>query len=280
MARARKSGKLWLVVNEASGSNDQAAVEMVSGALQPDRLIRVPGDDAPDAAALKAAGIDTIAIFTGDGTANSVIGGASDWDGHLLMLPGGTTNLLSRALHGEATAGEILARYAAGELTIWSRQLIRCSQGAAHSEILVGPGAAWSDVRETLREGDVAGLAVSAAEAIQRSAGGSMVQLIQPRLGREEGYPAIRLSAAAAAMVVDGYCANSIADFLRQGVALLKRDFREGPHDELGQHRAIVCRSEEPVDLMIDGERRTGAREERIEMVPCAIRFLASQPAA
>ena len=61
--------------------------------------------------------------------------------------------------------------------------------------------------------------------------------------------------------------AETIADYARQGVALLRRDFREGPHDELGWHRAIVCRSSDPIELMIDGERATGSCEERFEVV-------------
>lgn len=276
MDKSQEADRLWLVINEASGSNDTAAVEAVTAALKPDRVITVPQDDVPDAAALSAGSVGTLAIFTGDGTANSVIVEAEGWDGRLLMLPGGTTNLLARSLHGEAPADEIIARFAARQMSLQSRELIHCSQGLAHSEIVVGPGAAWSDVRETMREGDVAGLAATAAEAIQRSAGGPMVRLTTPPLGEELGYPAIRLSAANGAMIVDGYSAKSVADYFRQGVALLKRDFREGPHDELGPHPAVVCESEEPIDLMIDGERRVGEPRERVEMVPCTIRFLTS----
>ena len=45
-----------------------------------------------------------------------------------------------------------------------------------------------------------------------------------------------------------------------QGLAILKRDFREGPHDELGRARTVAVRSLEGEDipLMVDGERSEG----------------------
>ena len=77
-------------------------------------------------------------------------------------------------------------------------------------------------------------------------------------------------------MIVDGYGAETMADCAKQGLALLRRDFREGPHEEFGDHRAIVCQSDEPIELMIDGERMTGEREERFEILKCAVEFLAT----
>ena len=77
-------------------------------------------------------------------------------------------------------------------------------------------------------------------------------------------------------MIVDGYVAETAIDYAKHGLALLRRDFREGPHDVLGEHRAVVCRSTEPIELMIDGERMTGERLERFEIRKCEVEFLAT----
>lgn len=77
-------------------------------------------------------------------------------------------------------------------------------------------------------------------------------------------------------MAVQGYGAEDIGDYLKQGVAILKRDFREGPHDELGRHDEIVCRSLEdaPIELMVDGERKEGGAEERFSLAPLDLDLL------
>lgn len=273
--------KIWLVTNSASGSYSEQAVAELTGlfgeaGLGFDRVLTIPNEARPDRGALEAGGVDLLAIFTGDGTVNGVVTGLYGWAGHVLVLPGGTQNLLAKALHGDSDAGRIVAELAAGRATVVRRHLIRTSQGDALCEVLAGPGAKWSDVREAMRDGDLGGMAASLGEAIGQSAGGAPVRLAEPALGKPEGYPAVRVHPAEGQMIVDGYGAETVADYAMQGLALLRRDFREGPHDELGDHPTIECVSAEPIELMIDGERMTGGLRERFEMHECAVEFLAT----
>lgn len=271
----------WLVANGASGSNDDAALDSVIAALiaagsEPARTIDCQTDRLPDRATLERNAVDLLAIFTGDGTANAVITSIEGWGGEVLLLPGGTANLLAKAVQGEGSAEAIVAAFGASELGSVARSCIRCSQGTALVEVLAGPGANWSEVREGLREGALGETAASAVEAVKQSATGPMVVIAQPSVGRESGYPGVRLAPAAGGMSIDAYSADNAADYLRQGIALLKRDFREGPHDELGCHREVLCRSADgsPIALMIDGERRTGGGEERFLLAPLDVNLL------
>lgn len=275
----------WLLVNRASGSNDSDTVvdlveAMVAEGYSPERVVALPADSVPDRAELEEAGVDLLAVFTGDGTVNAALTGLYGWHGQVLVLPGGTQNLFARACHGESTAGEIVRRLGAGELREATRPLIRSSQGDALCEIVAGPGATWSDVREAMREVDLAAIADAFREAVVQSAGGPMVALVDPALGNPEGYPAIRLHPQGDAIAVDGYGAQGLADYARQGLALMRRDFREGPHDELGTHPVVTCRSAAPIELMIDGERVSGEAEERFAVLPCDLRFLVTPAAA
>ncbi|MFC4293891.1 diacylglycerol/lipid kinase family protein [Novosphingobium tardum] len=275
---------LWLLVNNASGSNDPKAIANLEQALahagHPAAVtVALPDDDLPDRAALERAGVDTLAIFAGDGTANAAISGLYGWEGKVLVLPGGTQNLLAKSLHGDATPEVIVADLAAGRLTRVDRLLLRCSQGDALCEIVAGPGAHWSDVRETMRDGDIAEIASSLGEAISQSAAGPMVVVGDPPLGRPEGYAAVRAHLNDGRLVADGYGAQGLADYAKQGVALIRRDFREGPHDELGVQDEVICISEAPIELMIDGERRTGGTRETITTHPCEVAFLSSSTA-
>lgn len=270
----------WLVVNTASGSHSAEAVQQVVSGLSksghaPQRIIRLPGEKLPERAELEAAGVTLLVTFAGDGTANSQITRLHDWAGQLLVLPGGTQNLLAKRLHGAASAEQILAALADGWLEPRRLSMIRTAHGDALCEIVAGPGATWSDVRQMLRGRDVAALATKLAEAIRQSAGGPAVCVVEPALGKPAGYPAIRLSPQDELMAVDGYCAEGLADYARQSVAILRRNFRQGPHDELGTYAQVLCRSHQPIELMIDGERATGSAEERFITALCPVEFLA-----
>lgn len=273
--------KIWLATNSASGSYSEEAVDglvasFAAAGLAIDHVVTIPDEPQPDRASLEAAGVDLLAIYTGDGTVNGVVAGLDGWAGGVLVLPGGTQNLLAKALHDDVDAAGIVAALGEGRAEPVARHLIRTSQGDALCEVLAGPGAKWSDVREAMREGDLGEMAATLGEAIGQSAGGTPVRIVEPPLGKPEGYPAVRVHPAAEMMIVDGYGAETMADYAKQGLALLRRDFREGPHDELGSHPAVVCESDEPIELMIDGERMTGEVRERFEILKCAVEFLAT----
>ena len=82
-------------------------------------------------------------------------------------------------------------------------------------------------------------------------------------MGRADGYAGVRLIPRTGGMEIEGYAAEGLGDYLQHGIAILKRDFREGPHDELGAARSVTCRSlaGHPIALMVDGERSEGASE-------------------
>ena len=282
MSLSSTPAPLWLVVNPASGSNSAEAVRGVTAAFaaagHPAAQVLDVTDGLPERRALEQAGVATLAVFTGDGTINAVATALEGWGGALLPLPGGTANLLARALHGERDAAGIAA--ALPRLVRRRRHCIRTAHGPALAEVLAGPGATWSDVREGLRERDVGEIAGAAVSAIRQSTVGPMVALVAPAIGRAEGYAGIRLAPAADGMAVEGYGAERIGDYLAQGLALLRRNFREGPHEALGAHPSLLCRSLEgaPIPLMIDGERRDGAAEERFSLAPFALDLLGSAP--
>ena len=88
-----------------------------------------------------------------------------------------------------------------------------------------------------------------------------MVAVADPAGGRAEGYAGVRLCPREKGIEIEGYGAEGLGDYLQQGMAILKRDFREGPHDELGMADRVVCQSlqDEPIPLMVDGERSEAA---------------------
>ena len=277
------SAPLWLVANSASGSNDDDALAALVEQLgtvghAAKRVIDGAAEDLPSRVALEQAGVTTLVAFTGDGTVNALLPPLEGWSGQVLVLPGGTTNLLAKILHATCETDAIVAAFAAGRAEVVQRPCVRSSEQMALCEVLAGPGAKWSDVREGLRDRDLAAIASTALEAVKDSAAGAMVQVVQPPLGNAEGYAGVRIVPQTAGLIVDGYRSDGFADYFKQGLALIKRDFREGPHDELGMHAEIRCRSVDgtPIELMFDGERANGSPEERFSLATLAVNLLAT----
>ncbi len=271
-----------LVLNAASGSNtpqgcDTLRAGLVRHGIVLQRSVAVPEDSLPTPRELDEARISLVVIYTGDGTIRSALTGLEGWNGAVLVLPGGTTNLLSKALHGDRPAQDILAELPTMRRT--RRPCIRSDAGTAVIEVLAGPGAKWSDVREGLREGDVAVVASSALEAAQASTVGPAVVLSHPDVGRPEGYSGVRLTPTADGIDVEGYGAETVADYLAQGMALLRRDFRSGPHDDLGPHPLVRCVSagDVPIELMLDGERDRGPAELQFSLAELEVDLLTAR---
>ncbi|MGN6500670.1 MAG: diacylglycerol kinase family protein [Tsuneonella sp.] len=272
MRQARS--RTLLVYNGASGSHDDAALAELADALgdagsRPEQVLDCH-DGTPSAREADAAGWDTVVIHGGDGTINRTLARLEGFSGRLLTLPGGTFNLFCRELFGERTPLEIVGLLAAGDLALQRRTCIRGEGILALTELLAGPGATWADVREELREGNIGEVLAKGWDAAAMSTVGPMVHLERPVAGRAEGYAGIRLCPQADTIAISGYGAEGLGDYIQQGVAILKRDFREGPHDDLGAAREVLCRADNhaPIALMVDGERSEGSGAQRFYLAP------------
>lgn len=274
---------LWLVVNSASGSNDDdtrtALIERLCAAGHPPaRVIDCCTQPLPTRGELERGAVRTLAVFAGDGTIGPLLSALEGWGGQVLVLPGGTTNLLAKTLHDPCEPAAIIAAFAAGRMRPEHRPCVRLPGHAALSEVLAGPGAKWSDVREGLRAGDLGAIASTALDAVKDSASGAMVRITEPALGHDEGYAGVRIVPGEAGLAVSGYRADSFSDYFKQGLALLQRDFRDGPHDELGAYPQLLCHSADgsPIELMIDGERASGTSEVRFSLATLSLDLLAT----
>ncbi|MDF8333560.1 diacylglycerol/lipid kinase family protein [Novosphingobium cyanobacteriorum] len=275
---------LWLVANPSSGSNSPESLAALQQALgeagcAPARTILCPDDTLPTRADLEAAGVATLAIYTGDGTINATAKGIEGWQGHVLVLPGGTQNLLAKSLHGDVDPATIVQRLAAGTLAPRRRSAVKTSQGHALVEVVAGPGATWADVREGLRAPGIATLATALGEAVRETASGALVHVAEPLMGRPEGYRALRVDADSGTLNIDGYDASDWKELAAHATNMIvRRDFRDGPHQHVGTAPRLTCRSDEPIALMLDGERCDGGPQETFECVIFAVEFLHSPP--
>ena len=272
-----------LISNAMSGSNDAAALEALRAActaagLAITREVSFPDDPLPTSRALDAAGIALVAIFTGDGTLNAALGKLAGWGGAVLVLPGGTQNLLAKRLHGDVTPEEVLARFAAGHARPLRPGIIRCPVGHAYAELQAGPGTAWQRVREAMRDGSVIELAQEGVSATAATLAAPGVACTTPALGRGEGYPLLVLTAQDSGIAITAFHARDAGDMMAQAVALLQRNFRDGPHDDLGTTRSVTLASVDgaPFGLLLDGEPAEPGASCTFELAPITVDLLAT----
>ena len=273
--------KLWLLSNSNSGSYDPAMCESIAETVAAhgasfDRGITLPDDDLPDRAEIEAAGVDILAILTGDGTINAMVNrleGHNEnkgWGGQVLILPGGTMNLLSKALHGDETAPVIVER-ALGEQA--SDTKLPVVEGCGHRAlvgVIAGPTAAWVDVREDMRALDIFSLAATVPGAIAQTFRGDMVRLA----GQSEDYQAIYIQPAGDALEAIGIRAQNAAELVQHGIAWLSGDFRKGPAEVLYTGTSVTVECDSDIGLLVDGEKRQGAHPCTFEAQKSSLRFI------
>lgn len=279
-----KDKPIWLLVNTRSGSNSEDAVEALERhclqhGFEIGRKIRFPDEELPSADELDAAGIGRLAIFTGDGSLNAAITNLGGWGGEVIVLPGGTMNLLCKRLHGpDAELERIVERLAQGASRPVRPLIARCQAGDALAGLLAGPGTSWASVREAMRDFDLPAMAEGTSEAWSETIGGSMVRCCAPSLGRDEGYPLIEFTPSHRGLQLDAFHAEGAGELLQQSLALLRRSFREGPHTRLGLVDEITLETCDgsPLRILIDGEPATLPSKAKFTVAPCEVDLLAT----
>ena len=275
--------RIWLLTNARSGSNTADTLDTLrdlfdAAGIEIARTLAVPDDPLPTPAELDAAGIECIAIFTGDGTINAAVTSLYGWKGAILVLPGGTKNLLSQRLHGDATTQLIIERIGSGAARAVRPSVVRCQGGDALAGLLVGPGTTWASVREALRDRAIGDIAQGASEAVAESTGGAMVHMRSPARGRAEGYPLIELTPSHRGIQVEAYHADCASELVRQGLAILKMQFRDGPHTRLGLYDELHVESDDgqPLNTLLDGEQLELPHRAKFVVAPCEVDLLAT----
>lgn len=272
----------WLVHNKASGSNDRAALQRVRECTAENGLrlayrSAFPGEDLPTAVMLDAAQLDLVVIYAGDGTVNAVLDSLSGWSGQLLVLPGGTMNLLYHRLFAQLEQDEVVRLVGNGEITARRPGIIASDLGNAYAGLLAGPGTSWNDVREAMRNVDVIGMASETKEAFVRTLSDVPLRVREPELGRREGYPLLLLEPHDERIEVYAYHAESSAEFIEQLLALAQRDFRQGPHDCLGNAQDLTLASvdEQGFGVLLDGEPAEADGPTTFRLSTCGVDLLA-----
>ncbi len=262
--------RLWFITNPQSGSSDARKAEAIE-AICTERGLRFvgrtdfPQQPLPTSDDLDRAGADTVMLFAGDGTINAAACALANWDGGILILPGGTMNLLAKALHGDADPAAIVAAAHDRDRRI-ALPYVEAGAHRALVGLIVGPAASWYHARERVREGRLGKLLPAIRGAWRRTFGRGV------RLSGAPGFPP-RVQGAyvraegdgLAVAAVDARDVRSIADLGWSWVTgdwIAARAVTEARADNLriAEHRRVLALFDGEPQLLEPGTRITVGR--------------------
>jgi diacylglycerol kinase family enzyme len=251
--------RVWFVSNVHSGTATLEKCEAIEAILAERELelagrTRFPDDALPNPDTLKQANADTVLLFAGDGTNNAALCRLAAWDGAVLILPGGTMNLLAKRLHASLDPAEIIAAAHRAERRI-ALPYAEAGPHRAFVGMIVGPASAWVHAREAARDGRLR-RAVQAARLAWRRTFGRGVRLDgAPQLGRR--YQAVLVTPEDDGLSVAGIDAREWRALAQLGWRWLTGDWVAAQAVTTARVARLRVPVGEPVRCLFDGEPAT-----------------------
>lgn len=282
-----RSMRVAALLNTSSGSCDASSRPALLSILDeagiaPTTVWDVAGSEVDQALdATTQAAVDVLIVLGGDGTIRSAAQ-RSDQAGPLLVpLPGGTMNMLPKALYGVRSWQEALADTLKAPVV----QPVHGGQVGAHRFFVAGvfgSASLLAKARESIRDGDFVG------------ALGKGVAAVKQALGHELGYRFEGQTASKAEAVVvmcplpppqddldvllEAADIEGAGDAVRLAVMSAFRDWRADQTVTHARLQSLEISSDDPIPAILDGERFTLGRSERVTRVRQA--FNALRPAS
>lgn len=282
--------KVAIVVNPLSGGvGPQAAAEAEAILSLYDceaRVTTLEGPRIPDqiAEALDAKP-DVLFVLAGDGTARSVAARAGMKGPLIAPLPGGTMNMLPKALYGTADWKAALRRALdEGEPTVVAGGVVEGE--AFYCAAILGSPALWAPAREAMRAGKLKLAWMHGRRALTRAFTGRLrYSLDGGDKRRTEALVLISPLISKAMVKCDGLEAAAMnpsdaAQAFRLAAHALFDDWRHDPNVTTRPARWIGVSARSKIPAVIDGEPMLLGREAAVAFQPRAFRALAPPPPA
>ena len=152
--------KVGVIINTSSGGCDleseQTMLSILKGAGIAEPKMWCGGADYMESSFAEAAGqkLEVLIVLGGDGTIRTAAEACAQEGPYLIPLPGGTMNMLPRALYGDVSWEDALEN----TLTAPSAKVLsggRVADKQFFIAAIVGAPVLWAEVRESIREGDI-----------------------------------------------------------------------------------------------------------------------------
>jgi diacylglycerol kinase family enzyme len=225
-----------------------------------------------------------LAVLGGDGTIRTAAEACSGTDTYLLPLPGGTLNMLPRALYGDISWQQAL------KTTLAAPSSKALSAGRTRDELffvaaIIGAPGLWMEARESLREREFGDAFEKSAVALRAmfetklrysiSSGAhgeaDVLAVICPLVSEEMSDSEQALEAAAIEV-------ENARKLLGLATASAFGRWRDDESVTLTKTHKIVVESDRDIPIFLDGERVQTGKKAHITFVPRAVNVIVPKP--
>jgi diacylglycerol kinase family enzyme len=224
--------------------------------------------------------LDVLVVLGGDGTIRTAAKACIRTGTSLLPLPGGTMNMLPRALYGEASWQETLEKTLAGAM---SKTL---SAGRTEEELffvaaVIGAPALWMEVRESMRKRDIFDVVEKSAGAFQAMFDTKIRYSMSSETQGEAKVIAVicplvseQMSDSEQALEAAVINTESATELFGLATAAALGKWRDDRAVMLTKTKRVTIQSTRDIPLFLDGERVKANNNAEITFVPSAVNVI------
>jgi diacylglycerol kinase family enzyme len=194
----------------------------------------------------------------------------------MLVLPGGTMNMLAKAIHASVDGPAIVHAAAKGAEDI-ALPYVEAGPHRAFVALIVGPVAAWGHAREAVRAGRIARLRRAVRLAFHRSLSRGVTVAGAARARRRQH--AVVLMPQQEAMEVSAIGFDGWIGIARLGMTWLAGDWRAAPHVAVSHRTEAVIAGAKTIHALFDGEEAKLPAPVRISHGHTRLRFITTRSA-
>ena len=278
--------KVGVIINTSSGGSDseseQKMLSILTGAGVVEPKVWCGEAKEMERFFAEAAGqkLEVLIVLGGDGTIRTAAEACAEKGSYLIPLPGGTMNMLPRALYGNVSWEEALKK----TLTAPSTKVLsggRVANKRFFIAAIVGAPALWTEPRESMREGNIVDAIKKGSVAFRRMfeakvqyliSGGvkgetEAVALICPLISEEMSDSEQALEAA----IID---VESAAEVIGLATTAAFGKWRDDKNILLTKTKRVNVQSSKDIPATLDGEKVNLGRSAEIDFVSRALTVL------
>jgi diacylglycerol kinase family enzyme len=221
-----------------------------------------------------------LVVLGGDGTIRTAAHACTGTDTYLLPLPGGTLNVLPRALYGDSSWQETLKKTLANPL---KRELSggRVGDKLFFVAAVVGAPGLWMEAREAIRKGDILNAVGKAGVAFEAMFDTTIQYFISPEVNGEAEVVAVicplvseQLSESEQTLEAAAIDVENATELLGLATAAAFGKWRHHESVTLTKTHLVTVRSKKDIPLFLDGERVKVGNEAEINFAPRAVNVI------
>jgi len=223
-----------------------------------------------------------LVVLGGDGTIRTAAEACTGTGTYLLPLPGGTLNMLPRALYGDASWQNALKDTLADPaIKVLSGGRVADANALFFVAAVVGAPGLWMEAREAMREGDILDAVHKGGIAFEAMFDTTIQYFISPEVSGEAEVVTVicplvseQMSDSEQTLEAAAIAVANAAEVLGLVTAAAFGKWRENKRVTLSKTDRVTVKSSSDIPLFLDGERANVGKNAEITFVPNAVNVI------